>query len=143
MPIQEKPAGKAGARSLCPSSRCKPGAELIGVRQDDGTVAILPQPLPVDQDFVDIVSQNVLAPEQRFRFSNKCVEGGCSQWTGSRCGVVDQALTMLESVAAGLPECSIRPSCRWFQQSGKDACTVCPYIITHATEKDLIMPLSP
>ena len=84
----------------CPSHRCKPGSDLIGVRQDDGTVAILPQPLPVDQHFVEVVSRDTAAPEQRFRFSNKCIESGCSQWTGSRCGVIDNVLQLLAGVPA-------------------------------------------
>ena len=133
----------------CPSNRCKPGSDLIGIRQDDGTVAILPQPLPVDQHFVDLVSQDAAAPEERFRFSNKCVESGCGQWTGSRCGVIDNVMKMLEAVpvpaatvpgsADTLPPCGIRPTCRWFRQSGPDACKVCPYVLTHITDADTIV----
>jgi hypothetical protein len=163
---------------LCPSSRAKPGSELIGVRQDDGTIAILPQPLPVDESFLHIAAGHALAPEQRFRFTNKCVESGCSQWTGSRCGVIDQALTMMEEAvakntpqsepafnkqAAGmpvaampiaetpiaeslpaeddLPACGIRPSCRWWRQSGPAACKACTIVITRTTETDLPTPL--
>jgi len=127
---------------LCPSSRAKPGSELIGVRQDDGTVAILPQPLPVDEAFLRIAAGHALAPEQRFRFTNKCVESGCSQWTGSRCGVIDQALTMMENAAAdSLPACGIRPSCRWFHQSGAAACAACTIVITRTTEADHPAPL--
>jgi hypothetical protein len=146
----------------CPSHRCKPGSDLIGVRQDDGTVAILPQPLPVDQHFVDVVSRDAAAPEQRFRFSNKCIESGCSQWTGARCGVIDNVLQLLAGVpSAGdiappaattpptpkesretLPPCGIRPTCRWFLQAGADACRVCPYVVTHITEIDTFVPLS-
>jgi hypothetical protein len=151
-----------GDHVRCPSHRCKPGSDLIGVRQDDGTVAILPQPLPVDQHFVEVVSRDAAAPEQRFRFSNKCIESGCSQWTGSRCGVIDNVLQLLAGVpAAGdiappaatasptpkestatLPPCGIRPTCRWFLQAGADACRVCPYVVTHITEVDTFVPLS-
>jgi hypothetical protein len=122
----------------CPSHRCKPGSDLIGVRQDDGTVAILPQPLPVDKNFVEIASRDATAPEQRFRFSNKCIEGGCSQWTGSRCGVIDNVMKLLnpEPAPEALPPCGIRPTCRWFLQSGPAACKVCPYVVTHITEQD-------
>jgi hypothetical protein len=158
---------------LCPSSRAKPGSELIGVRQDDGTVAILPQPLPVDEVFLRIAAEHALAPEQRFRFTNKCVESGCSQWTGSRCGVIDQALTMMENAvgknvtpkreavatmqaveemgtrknavsempAESLPACGIRPTCRWYHQSGAAACAACTIVITRTTEADHPSPL--
>lgn len=151
-----------GDHVRCPSHRCKPGSDLIGVRQDDGTVAILPQPLPVDQHFVELVSRDAAAPEQRFRFSNKCIESGCSQWTGSRCGVIDNVLQLLAGVpapgdiaqpaatapptpkesTATLPPCGIRPTCRWFLQAGADACRVCPYVVTHITEADTFVPLS-
>jgi hypothetical protein len=140
----------------CPSNRCKPGSDLIGIRQDDGTVAILPQPLPVDQHFVDIARQTPGEPEERFRFSNKCVESGCGQWTGSRCGVIDRVINMLDAIPGvapnqvteetpgadvSLPPCGIRPTCRWFLQSGSNACHVCPYVLTHITEADTIVPL--
>jgi hypothetical protein len=146
----------------CPSNRCKPGSDLIGIRQDDGTVAILPTPLAVDQHFVDLAGQSSGAPEERFRFTNKCVESGCGQWTGSRCGVIDNVLQLLVGVPAVgdigppaattqpspkdnteiLPPCGIRPSCRWFLQAGADACRVCPYVVTHITEVDTYVPLS-
>jgi hypothetical protein len=29
-----------------------------------------------------------------------------------------------------LPECSIRPQCRWHLQSGDNACRACPEVIT-------------
>ena len=151
-----------GDHVRCPSHRCKPGSDLIGVRQDDGTVAILPQPLPIDQHFIEVVSRDAAAPEQRFRFSNKCIESGCSQWTGSRCGVIDNVLQLLAGVpapgdiapsaatapptpkegTATLPPCGIRPTCRWFLQSGADACRVCPYVVTHITEADTFVALS-
>jgi hypothetical protein len=140
----------------CPSSRCKPGSELIGVRQDDGTVAILPTPLPVDKTFIEKVSHVSEAPEERFRFSNKCVESGCTQWTGSRCGVIDKFTGLFENLPSraalgetrsttaaaeeNLPVCAIRPSCRWFLQSGPGACRACPYILTHVTEVDTLIP---
>jgi hypothetical protein len=118
--------------------------------------------LPVDQHFVEVVSRDAAAPEQRFRFSNKCIESGCSQWTGSRCGVIDNVLQLLAGVPAPgdiappaamapptpeqstgpLPPCGIRPTCRWFLQSGADACRVCPYVVTHITEVDTFVPLS-
>jgi hypothetical protein len=37
---------------LCPAHRCKPGSKLLGVRQSDGMIAILPQPLLIDEAFV-------------------------------------------------------------------------------------------
>jgi hypothetical protein len=119
----------------CPSYRCKPGSQLLGVRQDDGTVAILPTPLPVDETFINAVKDDAMAPEQRFRFTNKCVEKGCNQWTGKSCGVVERVLQHLDlfPVHEELPACGIRDKCRWYHQRKTDACKACPFIITEIT----------
>jgi hypothetical protein len=124
---------------ICPSSRCKEGAQLIGVRQDDGSVAILPQPLPVDRDFIENAKRIDEAPEQRFRFANKCVEGGCVQWTGKSCRIAEEIVLHLDEIspAKNLRPCFIRPQCRWFMQSGANACQMCKYVITEITEMEL------
>lgn len=124
-------------RILCPSSKAQDGARLIGIRQDDGTVAILPQPLQINEDFILEANRSSRA-EQKFRFTNKCVESGCTQWTGSRCGVADKVISVIHDlpVQEALPDCGIRPQCRWFRQNGPDACRVCPFVITHTTEED-------
>lgn len=122
----------------CPSNKCKPGSKLLGVRQEDGTVSILPEPLPIDDNFISTVRNDPTEPEQKFRFTNKCVESGCAQWNGKGCGVIDQVIQYLEHIPqnSSLPRCAIRPSCRWFLQRGADACKICPYIITEITESD-------
>jgi hypothetical protein len=37
--------------------------------------------------------------------------------------------------SAELPECSIRSECRWFYQSGVEACAICPEVITDLREE--------
>ena len=130
---------EAGTRELsCPSARCEPGATLLGVVQADGTVGYITPGLTIDDDFVATARQG-RAPEKRFRFAGACVESGCKQWTGTRCGVIDRVLEAdlepAEPVAgrSSLPHCSIRSACRWFAQSGADACRVCPLVITDTT----------
>jgi hypothetical protein len=115
----------------CPSSRAEPGATLLGVVNADGTVGYLSPAVTVDEAFVERARRG-RAPEKRFRFAGACVESGCAQWTGSRCGVIDRVLgSDLEAPErAGLPRCAIRSSCRWFAQSGAEACGVCPLVIT-------------
>jgi|SRR5579863_1429749 len=124
--------------AICPSARCKEGAELIGVRQDDGTVAILPLALPVDRSFIENAKVVEEDPEQRFRFAGKCVECGCRQWTGKSCRIADEMVQHLSDIAVAndLPSCSIRPRCRWYMQSGPDACKICPYVITKITQEE-------
>ena len=122
----------------CPSSRAKPGSSLLGIRGEDGTVHILPKPLPVDEDFMKAVHQDPVPAEQRFRFVNKCIEGGCKQWNGHGCGIADRIVHFLDKVpVVHLPECDVRPTCRWFAQHQENACKVCTYIITEITEEEV------
>ena len=90
----------------------------------------------VDKEFVGIAGQG-RAPEKRFRFAHKCVERGCKQWAEGKCGIIDAVLahhTRPESKPDQLPQCAIRPACRWFAQRGAAACAICPEIITDARE---------
>jgi hypothetical protein len=64
---------------MCPSHRCKQGSKLLRVRQEDGIVAILPEALAINEVFISRAKQYETAPEERFRFTNKCIEGGCMQ----------------------------------------------------------------
>ena len=122
---------------LCPSARCHDGAILLGIVLPDGRVAFAEGRTTVDREFVSIATtEGSRAPERRFRFSSPCAQSGCRQWTGTRCGVIDSA--MKEASAQGhdlpvdqeLPACGIRADCRWFLQSGADACAVCELIVT-------------
>jgi hypothetical protein len=133
---------RADARQLehtCPSARCEPGATLLGIVNADGTVGYVTPPLQIDAGFVEQARQG-RAPEKRFRFAGSCVEGGCAQWTGSRCGVIDRVLDSGLPVdgdaptRAALPRCAIRSTCRWFAQSGARACGACPLVTTDMTD---------
>jgi hypothetical protein len=111
---------------LCPSARCREGALLIGVQGEERLGFVTP-PLPLDRDFIERATRDG-RPEQRFRFAEPCLEKGCRQWTGSACGVIER-IGQAEAPAE-LPECGIRPRCRWFAQQGPRACGVCPYVLT-------------
>jgi hypothetical protein len=109
---------------------------LIGVVEEDGRVANLGTPLPVDAGFLDAAGANG-PPERRFRFSSRCVEGRCSQWDGSGCSLINRVLGYVMAAGAletpaSLPHCAIRASCRWWRQRGAAACAVCPLVITDA-----------
>jgi len=104
----------------------------------DGRVAYAAERVIVDEEFVT-ASQEGRPPESRFRFSSPCVRGACRQWKGDRCGVIDEVLAAVRGHAGShvpglgeLPNCSIRPTCRWFAQAGAEACAVCPRVITDA-----------
>ena len=113
---------------------------LLGIVGSDGVVGYVSPRLEVDADFVREARRG-RSPERRFRFASRCVEGKCSQWTGSRCGVIDFALREQQEgraprLAGSLPRCTIRVTCRWFAQAGPDACGVCPLVVTDGRSED-------
>ena len=124
---------KKASHLLCPSAPCKEGANVIGIVMATDGVALLNKPIPVDKEFMQRAQQG-RAPEKRFRFSYTCVQSGCSQWKGSKCGLIE---TVVQDIRADqkriptLPNCTIRKDCRWFHQEGAAACAVCPLIITN------------
>jgi len=113
----------------CPSGRCRPGSHLLAIRTDEGLGYVDP-PLPVSEEFIQLVEHSGGAAEQRFRFTERCIEHGCSQWSGGGCGVIERLLATRVGTPHELPACGIRPRCRWFAQRGADACAVCPYVVT-------------
>lgn len=123
----------SGPEKSCPSARCAPGNLLLGVKGADGHVKHLRTALPIDEGFVETAS-SVGKPEARMRFASRCATSGCKQWTGSRCGVIDHVLEHLEQtdipLARSLPPCPIRGTCRWFSQTGDQACRACSLVVT-------------
>jgi hypothetical protein len=118
----------------CPSGHCTPGALVLGVVHD-GTVRFVNPPLVVDEDFV--TRADPVSARRRFRFAEPCREGGCVQWRDGRCTVIDDVLDEAPAPAATdgpLPTCRIRPTCRWFAQSGRAACQSCRLVITETLE---------
>lgn len=124
---------------LCPGHRCKPGSQILGVRQNDGVVAILPQTLAIDITFIEKAKQHPIAPERRFRFTNKCIEGGCKQWNGQGCNVAEMVMQYLDVIPENVkfPSCPIRNKCRWHIQKGIYACKICPFVMTEITVEEL------
>ncbi|MES2436096.1 MAG: hypothetical protein V4586_19965 [Pseudomonadota bacterium] len=120
----------ARASYACPSAPATPGAGLLGVLGPDGKIHNLRTPITVDADFLN-AAKAAGPPEARMRFTGTCQTSGCSQWTGSRCGVIDRALQALQApVQPELPPCTIRATCRWFAQTGPKACATCALIVT-------------
>ena len=121
---------------LCPSWQCEEGATLLGIVLGDGRVAFAKDHIVVDAAFVEAAREG-RSPEKRFRFSSACRKGGCVQWAEDRCGVIDRVIDRKSGQRRELPECSIRPNCRWHLQSGDDACFVCPVVMTDERPEDL------
>jgi hypothetical protein len=131
----------------CPSYVAKPGAELFGVVGQDGTVNYLDESIKVDQSFVDSArARQVItgrAPEERFRFAGKCIEGKCGQWDQghSACSLVSRVIDAMNRKADQLPvPCAIRSRCRWYSQAGADACVSCNEVVRNAEQHRLSIP---
>ena len=125
--------------TLCPSAPAAPGAALIGVVDANGRVANVTTPLVVDAAFIEAARANGGPPEERFRFSSPCQQGRCGHWTGQECGLIGRlhrAVAEAGSVESDqpLPRCSIRAACRWWLQRGREACAICPLIVTDIGE---------
>ena len=71
------------------------GSKLLGIVNEKNEVDILRDPLEVDAAFIESANKGKVA-EQKFRFVNKCVKSGCSQWTGSACSVIQRVPDTME-----------------------------------------------
>jgi len=118
----------------CPSAVGQVGSNLLGVVNPNGTVGFFGAPIEITPEFLEDAGDSE-SLERRFRFSSKCVQSGCKQWTGKECGVI-KAVLALETIPANndLPDCSIRKTCRWFSQEGAAACNGCRYVVTNISE---------
>lgn len=109
------------------------GSTLLGIVGPDGQLGYVTPPMEIDREFVERAHRG-RTPESRFRFAEPCAESGCAQWTGERCGLIDEMLATPRQSAGPqpvtiLPRCGIRHTCRWFAQRGPAACHICPLVV--------------
>jgi hypothetical protein len=64
--------------TLCQRSVCKKDAGTLGIVKEDNQVAFLKMIFAVNVGFIPITKLGI-NPENRFRFFDKCVKGGCQQ----------------------------------------------------------------
>jgi hypothetical protein len=67
---------------------------------------------------------------QIFRIAARCDETGCVHFDGTRCRLATRIVQILPPVTEGLPACTVRRTCRWYQQEGRAACLRCPQVVT-------------
>jgi hypothetical protein len=126
---------------LCPSARPEtPGAVIFGVvggTVGEPVVTYLSRPLPATPEVVGLAAP--VEPDEVFRFAAPCAEDGCQHFRESACDLTARISNQLEAAVEILPHCSIRRSCRWWQQEGRSACRRCPMIVTrdYAASADL------
>ena len=118
--------------TLCPSARPEwIGSIVFGVVSgtvEDPRVAYLPKPQPVTDEL--IAQASPVTPTEVFRTAAACAKSDCQHFDGKDCRLAMRIVEKLPAVVEGLPPCSIRRDCRWWQQEGKAACMRCPQVIT-------------
>jgi hypothetical protein len=123
------------APPLCPSAQPDwKGAVVVGVvggTADEPRVGFLESPLEVNAELLELAQP--VRPTEVFRFAAPCRARGCRHFGASTCHLATKVVRLLPEVVDGLPECDIRPRCRWFAQEGGAACLRCPQVVTNDT----------
>jgi hypothetical protein len=120
--------------TLCPSAQPDwDGARVIGVvggTPERPETAYLDQAQPVTQEILDLAGP--VAPAEVFRFAAPCANSACGHYDGEehKCRLAEKTVRWVEQAVDNLPKCSIRASCRWWQQEGPAACRRCPQVVT-------------
>jgi hypothetical protein len=123
-----------GAGAYCPCANPdEPGAHVLGLRggtPENPTVVYLSEPVLVTAELLrelgDTPAGDVL------RIAAPCRESACSHFRDSHCSLITKiARAAPEAISdAPLPQCNLRPRCRWWHQEKVAACRRCPAILT-------------
>lgn len=114
--------------ALCPSGRARPGSLLTGIVGPSGRVASIQPAIAVTAEWIER-GGSAADLETRFRFAEPCVRSGCAFWSDNACRISRAVAVEGAKRADGhLPDCSIRPFCRWYRQDGPSACVACPLL---------------
>ena len=119
---------------LCPSAQPEmAGSVAFGVvvgTVEEPRMLHLERPLPVTDELLAL--SGPVQPTEVFRFAAPCAGHACQHFDGQDCRLVTRIVQILPSVTSDLPPCTIRSTCRWWQQEGKQACFHCPQIVTES-----------
>jgi hypothetical protein len=83
------------------------------------------KPIGVTDDLLKLAGP--VAPTEVFHFAGPCAGKACQhfqQETGD-CRLMAKTVKFVPKVQDKLPPCTIRPSCKWWRQEGRDACYRC------------------
>ena len=126
---------------LCPSAQAgMADGVLIGVV--GGTVqaprvAYLADAQPVSDELLRLAAP--ARASEVFRVAAPCAGHGCGHFDGRDCRLVSRVVEQLPVVVHRLPACAIRPACRWWNQSGREACQRCPQVVTEVAQATPLM----
>ncbi|MBV8687348.1 MAG: nitrogen fixation protein [Alphaproteobacteria bacterium] len=105
---------------------------IVAGTPEEPRVAYLKADASVTGEMVEALGP--LQPTQVFRYAARCEESRCAHHDGTRCSLGARIAAMLPPVAATLPSCQIRPTCRWHAEIGGAACLRCPQVVTSVPE---------
>lgn len=132
---------------LCPSAQSDwEGAKVFGVVMGTATeprVAYLAVERSMSQEIFDLTSP--VDPAEVLRIAAPCATNKCQHFEKGHCQLVSRTITHLESVVEKLPVCLIRPSCRWWNEHGREACFRCPQVVTNSftDQENIILAATP
>ncbi|WP_175411264.1 hypothetical protein [Streptomyces sp. TRM64462] len=124
----------------CPSGAPdRPESVVLGVRSGaDGRVSYLAEPVPA-ADVAGAIPEGV-PPTRILRFASHCVSE-CANRRGDVCGLIDRMAALPAPEDAPVPRCHLRARCKWWHQSGTDACRRCPAVATVPQADDALAVL--
>lgn len=131
-PVDQTDVKRGFQSLLCPSAQPEMSQSMVlgvmGGTEEEPRLSYLEEPQPVSDDLLALTGP--VRPTEIFRFAARCEESACSHFDGARCLLATRIVQILPAVEESLPPCTIRATCRWFQQEGKEACFRCPQIVT-------------
>ena len=119
----------------CPSaSPDMADARVLGVvlgDEHEPRVAYLEKGVAVPPEALNPIEG--VSPTRVLRFAGKCLSSGCAQFQEGRCRLGRDILASVDPAPDRVPDCSIRPTCRWFAENGAEVCKRCARIMTTVT----------
>jgi hypothetical protein len=140
------------AFASCPSARPDaPGAMVFAVIGSgdpaDGDaggpprVAYLQRPARPTAGLLDLAAP--ADPTTILRFAGRCAESRCRHFAAARCALGERLIDLLPAVSDTLPQCALRPTCRWWREQGAAACHRCPQVISPSFAPVDLAPSAP
>jgi hypothetical protein len=68
-------------------------------------------------------------PAEVLRIATPCVRYRCKHFEAEKCTLAQRIVQILPPVVDSVPNCQLRPACRWWMQEGPRACVRCPQVV--------------
>jgi hypothetical protein len=75
-------------------------------------------------------------PLKVYRIAATCEKSKCLHFNGTDCQLARRIVQLLPLAVDKIPNCAIRPECRWFAQEGAAACLRCPQVVSLSDTRD-------